>query len=284
MPDWLAVIILGIVEGITEFLPISSTGHLILSEKLLPAALMNDAEREVFLITIQSGAVIAVVAAFIDRLRKLGATWHEPDTQDYLKKLIFAFVITGFFGLAIEKAVERSGGQMIGDNPLPVAWALLIGGVLFIVIEKRMEKKSAEESDTSQATQITWTIALAFGIAQLVAAVFPGASRSGTTILVGLLLGMRRTLAVEFSFLLGVPTLLAAGGYKMTQASPEVLTGLWANLLLGTIVSAITAFFSVKWLLRYVQTHTFVAFGWYRIALGGIILLAAGLGWLGKTS
>jgi undecaprenyl-diphosphatase len=147
-----------------------------------------------------------------------------------------------------------------------------------------MEKKSAEESDTSQATQITWTIALAFGIAQLVAAVFPGASRSGTTILVGLLLGMRRTLAVEFSFLLGVPTLLAAGGYKMTQASPEVLTGLWANLLLGTIVSAITAFFSVKWLLRYVQTHTFVAFGWYRIALGGIILLAAGLGWLGKTS
>ena len=284
MPDWLAVIILGIVEGITEFLPISSTGHLILSEKLLPAALMNDAEREVFLITIQSGAVIAVVAAFIDRLRKLGATWHEPDTQDYLKKLIFAFVITGFFGLAIEKAVERSGGQMIGDNPLPVAWALLIGGVLFIVIEKRMEKKSAEESDTSQATQITWTIALAFGIAQLVAAVFPGASRSGTTILVGLLLGMRRTLAVEFSFLLGVPTLLAAGGYKMTQASPEVLTGLWANLLLGTIVSAITAFFSVKWLLRYVQTHTFVAFGWYRIALGGIILLTAGLGWLGKTS
>ena len=284
MPDWLAVIILGIVEGITEFLPISSTGHLILSEKLLPAALMNDAEREVFLITIQSGAVIAVVAAFIDRLRKLGATWHEPDTQDYLKKLIFAFVITGFFGLAIEKAVERSGGQMIGDNPLPVAWALLIGGVLFIVIEKRMEKKSSEESDTSQATQITWTIALAFGIAQLVAAVFPGASRSGTTILVGLLLGMRRTLAVEFSFLLGVPTLLAAGGYKMTQASPEVLTGLWANLLLGTIVSAITAFFSVKWLLRYVQTHTFVAFGWYRIALGGIILLAAGLGWLGKTS
>ena len=284
MPDWLAVIILGIVEGITEFLPISSTGHLILSEKLLPAALMNDAEREVFLITIQSGAVIAVVAVFIDRLRELGATWHEPATQDYLKKLVFAFVITGFFGLAIEKAVKESGGQMIGDNPLPVAWALLIGGVLFIVIEKRMEKKSAEESDTSQATQITWTIALAFGIAQLVAAVFPGASRSGTTILVGLLLGMRRTLAVEFSFLLGVPTLLAAGGYKMTQASPEVLTGLWANLLLGTIVSAITAFFSVKWLLRYVQTHTFVAFGWYRIALGGIILLAAGLGWLGKTS
>ena len=284
MPDWLAVIILGIVEGITEFLPISSTGHLILSEKLLPAALMNDAEREVFLITIQSGAVIAVVAVFIDRLRKLGATWHEPDTQDYLKKLIFAFVITGFFGLAIEKAVERSGGQMIGDNPLPVAWALLIGGVLFIIIEKWMKEKSPDESDTSQATQITWTIALAFGIAQLVAAVFPGASRSGTTILTGLVLGMRRPLAVEFSFLLGVPTLLAAGGYKMMQAPPEVLSGLWANLLLGTIVSAVTAFIAVKWLLRYVQSHTFVAFGWYRIALGGIILLAVGLGWLGKTS
>ncbi len=284
MPDWLAVIILGIVEGITEFLPISSTGHLILSEKILPAGLINDAEREVFLITIQSGAVIAVVAVFIDRLRELGATWHEPATQDYLKKLVFAFVFTGFFGLAIEKGVERSGGQMIGDNPLPVAWALLIGGVLFIAIEKKLKKKSPEEADRSQATQITWTIALAFGIAQLVAAIFPGASRSGTTILAGLVLGMRRPLAVEFSFLLGVPTLLAAGGYKMMQASPEVLSGLWANLLLGTLVSAITAFIAVKWLLRYVQTHTFVAFGWYRIALGGIILLAAGLGWLGKTS
>jgi len=284
MPDWLAVIILGIVEGITEFLPISSTGHLILSEKILPAGLINDAEREVFLITIQSGAVIAVVAVFIDRLRELGATWHEPATRDYLKKLMFAFVFTGFFGLAIEKGVERSGGQMIGDNPLPVAWALLIGGVLFIAIEKKLKKKSPEEADRSQATQITWTIALAFGIAQLVAAVFPGASRSGTTILAGLVLGMRRPLAVEFSFLLGVPTLLAAGGYKMMQASPEVLSGLWANLLLGTLVSAITAFIAVKWLLRYVQSHTFVAFGWYRIALGGIILLAAGLGWLGKTS
>ncbi len=284
MPDWLAVIILGIVEGITEFLPISSTGHLILSEKLLPAALMNDAEREVFLITIQSGAVIAVVAVFIDRLRELGATWHEPATQDYLKKLVFAFVFTGFFGLAIEKAVERSGGQMIGDDPLPVAWALLIGGMLFIIIEKWMKEKSPDESDTSQAKQITWTIALAFGIAQLVAAIFPGASRSGTTILTGLVLGMRRPLAVEFSFLLGVPTLLAAGGYKMMQAPPEVLSGLWANLLLGTLVSAVTAFIAVKWLLRYVQSHTFVAFGWYRIALGGIILLAVGLGWLGKTS
>jgi len=284
MPDWLAVIILGIVEGITEFLPISSTGHLILSEKILPAGLMNDAEREVFLITIQSGAVIAVVAVFIDRLRELGATWHEPASRDYLKKLMFAFVFTGFFGLAIEKGVERSGGQMIGDNPIPVAWALLIGGVLFIAIEKKLKKKSPEEAERSQAMQITWTIALAFGIAQLVAAIFPGASRSGTTILAGLVLGMRRPLAVEFSFLLGVPTLLAAGGYKMMQASPEVLSGLWANLLLGTLVSAITAFIAVKWLLRYLQSHTFVAFGWYRIALGGIILAAAGLGWLGKIS
>ena len=284
MPDWLAVIILGIVEGITEFLPISSTGHLILSEKILPAALMNGAQREVFLITIQSGAVIAVVAVFIDRLRELGASWREQATQEYLKKLVFAFVFTGFFGLVIENVVQRNGGQMIGDNPVPVAWALLIGGIFFIVIEKWLKKKSPGEAKISEAAQITWIIALAFGIAQLGAAVFPGASRSGTTILAGLLLGMSRPLAVEFSFLLGVPTLLAAGGYKMAQASPEVLSGLWANLLLGTLVSAVTAFIAVKWLLRYLQSHTFIAFGWYRIALGGVILLAATLGWLGKTS
>ena len=283
MPDWLAVIILGIVEGITEFLPISSTGHLILSEKILPAALMNGAQREVFLITIQSGAVIAVVAVFIDRLHELGASWREQATQDYLKKLVFAFGFTGVFGLVIENVVQRNGGQMTGDNPVPVAWALLIGGILFLAIEKWLKKKSKEETKIREAAQITWVIALAFGIAQLVAAVFPGASRSGTTILAGLLLGMSRPMAVEFSFLLGVPTLLAAGGYKMAQASPEVLTGLWANLLLGTLVSAVTAFIAVKWLLRYLQSHTFIAFGWYRIALGGIILIAATLGWLGKT-
>ena len=284
MPDWVAVIILGVIEGITEFLPISSTGHLILCEKILPSSLFSEAQRGVFLITIQSGAVIAVVAVFIDRLRELGATWNEPDTRDYLKKLVFAFVFTGFFGLAIEKAVEQNGGQMLGDDPLPVAWALLIGGALFIGVESWLGKKGSTEADTERAKQITWTIALMFGVAQLVAAVFPGASRSGTTILVGLLLGMRRPMAVEFSFLLGVPTLLAAGGYKMMQASPEVLSGMWLHLTLGTTVSAITAFLTVKWLLRYLQNNSFAAFGWYRIALGGVILIAAALGWLGKTS
>ncbi len=283
MPDWLVVIFLGIVEGITEFLPVSSTGHLILCEGFLPDPLKDEGAREVFLITIQSGAVLAVVAVFMDRLREMGETWSEPDTRDYLKKLTFAFVFTGFMGLLMEKAIEGSGGSLLKDDPLPVAWALLIGGILFIAIEHWLKNKGRKESGEDEATQITWTIALAFGVAQLVAAFFPGASRSGTTILVGLLLGMRRPLAVEFSFLLGVPTLLAAGGYKMTQATPGILSEMWVQLLLGTVVSAVTAFLAVRWLLQYVQTHTFVAFGWYRIVVGGAILVAAASGWPAKS-
>ena len=174
MPDWLAVIILGIVEGITEFLPISSTGHLILSEKILPAGLMNDAEREVFLITIQSGAVIAVVAVFIDRLRELGATWHEPATRDYLKKLMFAFVFTGVFGLVLKKM-----GWELPENVGPVAWALMVGGVLFLIVEKNLKTQNNPDKSPN-GNQITWTIALAFGVAQLVAAVFPGAFATTT--------------------------------------------------------------------------------------------------------
>jgi undecaprenyl-diphosphatase len=124
--------------------------------------------------------------------------------------------------------------------------------------------------------EVTWGIAVAMGIAQLLAAVFPGTSRSGATILVALILGLARSAATEFSFLLGVPTLLAAGGYEALQAMrhPDPVATSWALVMLGTGVSALAALITVRWLLRFVQTHTFVGFGWYRIALGLVILVA----------
>ncbi len=274
MPDWLQVIILGIIEGIAEFLPISSTGHLLLVEQWLPETMFeDDGARERFMVFIQSGAVLAVIAVFKERVRELITQWRQTEVRDYLIKMTVTFLITAVGGLALKAA-----GWELPNNSAPIAWALLIGGVLFIVIEQRNVKtKNAEKENGSLAT-ISWTIAVAFGLAQLVAMVFPGASRSGTTILIGMALGMRRGEAVEYSFLLGVPTLLAAGIYQLMAAISEDGSALVAEasrLTLGTVVSAITAFAAVKWLLSYLQKNTFIVFGWYRIGLGILILLLA---------
>ena len=271
MPDWLQVILLGLIEGITEFLPISSTGHLLLAEQWLPETMFkDDGARERFMVFIQSGAVLAVIAVFKERVRELITQWSQPEVRDYLIKMTAAFLITAAGGLALKAA-----GWELPNNSVPIAWALLIGGVLFIVIEQRNAKTKTEEKENGSLATISWTIAVAFGLAQLVAMVFPGASRSGTTILIGLLLGMMRRDAVEFAFLLGVPTLLSAGGYQLLSAMREAPGAIQAEasmLALGTVISAVTAFAAVKWLMGFLQSNTFVAFGWYRIALGAIIL------------
>ena len=233
----------------------------------------DDGARERFMVFIQSGAVLAVIAVFKERVRELITQWRQTEVRDYLIKMIVTFLITAVGGLALKAA-----GWELPNNSVPIAWALLIGGVLFIVIEQRNVKtKNAEKENGSLAT-ISWTIAVAFGLAQLVAMVFPGASRSGTTILIGMALDMRRGEAVEYSFLLGVPTLLAAGIYQLMAAISEDGSALVAEaprLALGTVVSAITAFAAVKWLLSYLQKNTFIVFGWYRIGLGILILLIA---------
>jgi undecaprenyl-diphosphatase len=274
MPDWLQVILLGLIEGITEFLPISSTGHLLLAEQWLPETIFkDDGARERFMVFIQSGAVLAVIAVFKERVRELITQWSQPEVRDYLIKMTAAFLITAAGGLALKAA-----GWELPNNSVPIAWALLIGGVLFIVIEQRNAKTKTEEKENGSLATISWTIAVAFGLAQLVAMVFPGASRSGTTILIGLLLGMMRRDAVEFAFLLGVPTLLSAGGYQLLSAMREAPGAIQAEasmLALGTVISAVTAFAAVKWLMGFLQSNTFVAFGWYRIALGAIILVMA---------
>jgi undecaprenyl-diphosphatase len=253
------VILLGIIEGVTEFLPVSSTGHLLLAEHWLNLATQPT---ELFNVGIQSGAVLAVILAFAGRIAEMARDWRTPLVRDYVLKLSTAFVITAVGGLALKKL-----GLKLPESAAPVAWATLIGGVVILVVERILRQQPG-------AAMISWPVAIAVGLSQLVAVAFPGTSRSGVTIIVALLLGLSRPAATEFSFLLGVPTLLAAAAYTAFSVlrHPDQPHEPWSQLLLGTVVAAITAFIVVRWLMQYVQSHTFVGFGWYRVALGGLIL------------
>jgi undecaprenyl-diphosphatase len=266
MPLWIAVTLLGIIEGLTEFLPVSSTGHLLIAERWLPG------QSDLFNVVIQCGAVLAVLPLFPERLRQFVFRWREPATRDYLLKLGIAFALTGAGGFVMDKK-----GFKLPDNLLPVALALFVGGVGFILVERWLRGRKMSE-------EVTWAIALAVGIGQLIAAAFPGTSRSGVTIVLALLLGLSRVAATEFTFLVGIPTMLAAGGLKIFKAihhaGPAPQEN-WSMVMLSFLVAAVVSFLAVKWLLRYVQTHTFTAFGWYRI---GVALLIGLLLWTTHSS
>ena len=262
MNDWLQAVLLGIIEGITEFLPISSTGHLLISYHWL-------GERsELFTVGIQAGAILAVTAIYRDRLWRLFAetlgSQRRPDSVDYLLKLSVAFLITAVLGLIAVKL-----GFKLPEAIGPVAWALIIGGVWMFVAEWIAARRGSE-------TNITWTVAIAVGLAQMVAGVFPGTSRSAATIFAAMLFGTgSRAAATEFAFLVGIPTMYAATGYELLK----VLKGGgaahedWTALGIAFVVSTITAFIAVKWLLRYIQTHRFTWFAVYRIVLGAALLV-----------
>ena len=254
MPDWIAIVILGIIEGITEFIPVSSTGHLLIAEHWLPR------QSDLFNVVIQCGAVIAVLPLFPQRLHKFIFEWRDRQTQNYALKIFVAFFITGVGGLILEKE-----GFKLPEQLAPVAWAWLVGGIGFVAIEGWLRGKKLSD-------EITWSVVIAVGVGQLIAAVFPGTSRSGSTILLCLLLGLNRPAATEFSFLVGIPTMLAAGGLEIFKQLRHPVPGAppedWGMVLLGFLVAAAVSFVAVGWLLRYIQTHTFTAFGWYRIALG----------------
>lgn len=259
LPEWLAIVILGIIEGVTEFLPISSTGHLLIPQNLgwLPR------QSDLFDVVIQSGAVIAVLAVFSKRVTHFASTLSSPATRNYLLKLFVAFSITAVGGLLIKKL-----GIELPHEIAPVAWATLIGA--FVIFACEWWKK-----DHSGVTEITWTVVLVVGLAQILAAVFPGTSRSGASILAAMAVGIARPAATEFSFLLGVPTLMAAGAYKILSAIKDGEAGNenWSMVALGTLVSAVSAFVVVRWLIRFVQSHTFNGFAWYRLVLGAALLI-----------
>ncbi len=258
MDHWLDIVILGLVEGVTEFLPVSSTGHLLLAERWLPR------QSDVFNTVIQSGAALAVMANFASRLRALASTRHIPETRSYLGKLALAFGITCAGGLAI-KAVHLK----LPETSQPVALATALGGVMFVGVERWLTRR---QRPNTTLTNLNWTMACAMGGAQLLAAIFPGTSRSGATILLALMMGLSRTEAVDFSFLLGIPTLLAASLVQLVEAMHEPASVPWADLVVGSTVAAVAAFIGVNWLLQFVRQHTFAGFGWYRILLGTLLL------------
>jgi undecaprenyl-diphosphatase len=254
MSDWITAVLLGVVEGLTEFLPVSSTGHLLIAQQWLPR------QSDLYNVVIQSGAVLAVLPLFGDRLKQL-SRWKEPLGRTLWIHIGVAFAITAVGGILLDKA-----GLKLPETTKPVSLALIIGGVLFLIAEARLRI-------SPQNHPISRKIAALVGASQLLAAVFPGTSRSGATILSAMLGGASRVSATEFSFLVGIPTLLAASGLKILKALKHGAHENWFSLGIATLVAAMVSFVTVKWLLRFVQTHSFAAFGIYRIIVGTILLL-----------
>ena len=263
MAPWLVVVLLGMIEGLTEFIPVSSTGHLLLAEKWIHTG--AGPQSELFNVVIQSGAMLALLPVFSRRLREMIFRFNEPENRDLVLKLAAAFFITAVGGLLLKHFHFR-----LPETAMPVAWATLIGGFVIFGVEFWVKGKELPD-------RITWTVAAVIGLAQLVAAVFPGSSRSGTTIILAMAIGLNRPRATEFSFLLGIPTMFAAGGKEIYDqlkvAAPGAPQEDWGLLLLGTAVSAVMAFVVVKWLIRFVQHHTFRGFAYYRVIMGAGMLL-----------
>jgi undecaprenyl-diphosphatase len=254
----LKAVILGIVEGLTEFLPISSTGHLILAGDLLDA---NDERWNVFNIVIQTGAMLAVVWEYRARFFKV-------DLQLY-RNLIVAFIPAAVLGLLFSKIIKQ-----YLFHAVPVALAFIVGGVVILLVERRSFRPRVE---TPQA--MTWLDALKVGIAQCFALI-PGTSRSGATIIGGMLFGLSRKAATEFSFFLAVPTLVAAGGYDLLKHRALFSVSDAPLFAVGMVSAFVSAFVVVRWLIRYVATHDFKPFAWYRIVFGVVVLLTAYFGWV----
>jgi len=257
MPDWLTAILLGLIEGLTEFIPVSSTGHLLIAEKWLGH------KPDWFNIFIQVGAALALLPIFWKKLAGYLTTLSRPESRDYLLKLTVAFGITGAGCLVMEKM-----NVVLPETVRPVAWATLIGALVIWAIETWRKTHPGHNN-------LTWTIVIACALAQILAAVFPGTSRSGATIMAALAFGLARFAAAEFSFILGMIPLTAAGAYKLFDAwkDGELHGGNATEVTLGFLAAAVSAFLVVKWLLRFVQSHTFNGFAIYRVVLGVVLLI-----------
>lgn len=251
-------ILLGILEGITEFLPISSTGHLLLFEKLLKKE-YSDA----FIVLIQVGPIVAAALVFWPRIWELISGFGKPSIRDEAIKLVTCFILTGIGGLII-----KVSGIELPESVLPIALSMLIGAGIIFWAEQKVKNKELRD-------MITWPVVFAVAGGQLLAAIFPGTSRSGAAIIAALLLSVSRPAAVRFAFLVGIPTMFAAGGLQLFKAIKDGQTAELTSMTayIAFFVATVTAWVSVIWLLRFVQTRTFILFAWYRVGLGLAILV-----------
>jgi len=256
----LEAIFLGIIKGLTEFFPISSTGHLLLSEQWVSR------RSDLFDIAIQAGAIVAVTVVYRRRLKDLALNWRDAVTREYLYKLGGSFLLTAVLGPVLEVA-----GVEFQSSVMSIAAALLIGGVVMLLAERLVKA-------TRPAEDITWAVAISVGLAQVLAGVFPGTSRTGAAIFAAMFAGLTaRGRAVEFAFLVGIPTMFVASAYEFARTVVDdaaVPAESWAQLGIGFAAAALTSFVAVKWILSFIAKHTFVPFAWYRIALGVLLLFA----------
>jgi undecaprenyl-diphosphatase len=266
----LKALILGIVEGLTEFLPISSTGHLILASDLLG---VNDEKGKIFDIVIQTGAMLAVVWEYRRRFAGvLKGIATDRKAQRFVANLAIAFMPAAVLGLAFGKYIKQALFK-----PVPVAIAFIVGAFVILWAERRVHEVRVTDVD-----DMTWKDALKVGFAQAFALI-PGTSRSGATIIGGLLFGLSRKAATEFSFFLAVPTLIAAGAYDLYKNRGLFSADDLGVFAVGLVTSFVSAFLCIRWLLRYIVRHDFTLFAWYRIVFGIVVLLTAYTGLVNWT-
>ncbi|MCC7546842.1 MAG: undecaprenyl-diphosphate phosphatase [Burkholderiales bacterium] len=258
----LKAVVLGIVEGLTEFLPISSTGHLILASQLLD---FTGERAKVFTIAIQTGAILAVCWEYRGRLMgALADLPHKSSARGFFLNLGIAFLPLAVLGLLFGNAIKATL-----FNPVAVAVAFIVGGFVILWAERRRH-----EIRVQSVEDMRWTDAVKLGLAQAFALV-PGTSRAGATIIGGLLFGLSRKAAIEFSFFLAIPTLLSAGAYEIVKHRDLLSADDIGLFAVGLAASFVSAMIAVRALLRYISTHDFTVFAWYRIAFGVIVLITA---------
>ena len=258
--------IMGIVEGLTEFLPISSTGHLILAGALLG---FDDEKAKVFDIAIQTGAIFAVILVYWQKIRET-VTLLPTDKQarQFVLNVLIAFLPAVVLGLLFGKAIKANL-----FTPVVVASTFIMGGFIILWAEKR-QKDNPGNAHIHSVEAMTWVDALKVGLVQTLAMI-PGTSRSGATIIGGMLLGLSRKAATDFSFFLAMPTLIGAGAYSLYKERALLSMADVPMFAVGLVFSFISAWLCIRWLLRYISSHSFVPFAWYRIVFGVVVLATA---------
>ncbi|MCP4194337.1 MAG: undecaprenyl-diphosphate phosphatase [Planctomycetaceae bacterium] len=278
--NWWEAIVLGIVEGFTEYLPVSSTGHLILTQRML--GIEQTEASDAYAVCIQAGAIIAVVGLYWRRIRDMligigcKLTGRESDGHGFqlAVNIIVAFLPAAVIGLLFDDMIEA---MLFGLWPIVFAW--FVGGVAILAVAwwRRGHRGEAKELPLEN---LSWKMALAIGTIQCIA-MWPGTSRSLVTIVGGVMVGLSLTAAVEFSFLLGVLTLLAATVYKAKDAGPVMVEAYgWWPMIVGSIAAWVSAVIAVKWMVNYLKRHGMQLFGYYRVGLAIVVAICLVLGWL----